>query len=205
MVIDEKAEYRERYPHFAVTVDVAVMLVRDGRLHLLLVRRGEEPQRGGWALPGGFKRPDETLDRAAGRELQEETGVALLPPFGLRQFRAYGDPGRDPAREEQGVSVVTVVYLAAVSEVTEPQAGTDASGAQLWALEDVLNGRVELAFDHLRIVHEMNTSASGRNRQHFARDSVLAVVVHPIGIAFSLRSDLGGPPRPRKLSPTTHL
>ena len=44
-----------------------------------------------WALPGGFKRPEETLDEAARRELREETGVEA--PRHLAQFGAYGDPG----------------------------------------------------------------------------------------------------------------
>ena len=65
-----------------------------GRLQVLLVRRASEPFDGMWAIPGGFKRPDETLDEAAARELREETGVAA--PRHLAQFGAYGDPGRDP-------------------------------------------------------------------------------------------------------------
>ena len=77
----------------------------EGRLHVLLVRRGEEPFEGMWAIPGGFKRPNETLDEAATRELIEETGVDAASL--LTQFGAYGDPGRDPR-----MNVVTVAYLA---------------------------------------------------------------------------------------------
>ena len=52
-----------------------------------------------WAIPGGFKRPDETLDEAAKRELSEETGVDV--PSLLTQFGAYGDPGTRPAHERR--------------------------------------------------------------------------------------------------------
>ena len=82
-----------QFPAFAVTVDMVVLTMSNSRLHVLVVRRGVAPFEGKWAIPGGFKRPNETLDEAAKRELSEETGVdgASL----LKQFGAYGDPGRD--------------------------------------------------------------------------------------------------------------
>ena len=119
----------------------------DGVLQVLLVRRGEEPFRGMWATPGGFKRPDETLDEAARRELSEETGVDV--PSLLTQFGAYGDPGRDPR-----MNVVTVAYLAVLRDVGEIVAGTDAEHAALVPVSDVLEDRVELAFDHLDVLRD---------------------------------------------------
>jgi 8-oxo-dGTP diphosphatase len=119
------------FPAFAVTVDMVILTMAEGGvLHVLLVRRGQEPFEGMWAVPGGFKRPDETLDEAARRELAEETGVDV--PSLLTQFGAYGDPGRDPR-----MNVVTVGYLAVLVPVS-----------------DILEERIELAFDHLRIVRD---------------------------------------------------
>ena len=136
-----------QFPAFAVTVDMVVLTMSHGRLHVLLVRRGVAPYQGMWAIPGGFKRPDETLDEAAKRELVEETGIdgASL----LTQFGAYGDPGRDPR-----MNVVTVAYLAVLREVRDISAGTDAVAAGLMPVSDALAGKVELAFDHAQIVRD---------------------------------------------------
>jgi 8-oxo-dGTP diphosphatase len=136
-----------QFPAFAVTVDVVILTMSAGILHVLLVRRGEHPFAGMWAIPGGFKRPNETLDEAAKRELREETGVDA-PPV-LAQFGAYGDPGRDPR-----MNVVTVAYLAVLRDVGEIAAGTDAADAALTPASDVLNGKLQLAFDHQRIVRD---------------------------------------------------
>jgi len=135
------------FPAFAVTVDVVILTMSEGKLHVLLVRRGEAPFEGMWAIPGGFKRPTETLDEAARRELVEETGVDVASL--LTQFGAYGDPGRDPR-----MNVVTVAYLAVLRDVGAVVAGTDAADAALTPVSEVLNGELDLAFDHLRIVRD---------------------------------------------------
>jgi 8-oxo-dGTP diphosphatase len=136
-----------QFPAFAVTVDVVILTMSEGTLHVLLVRRGEAPYRGMWAIPGGFKRPTETLDEAAKRELIEETGVDV--PSLLAQFGAYGDPGRDPR-----LNVVTVGYLAVLRDVGAVVAGSDAADAALVPVSHVLNEELDLAFDHLRIVRD---------------------------------------------------
>jgi 8-oxo-dGTP diphosphatase len=136
-----------QFPAFAVTVDIVILTMSAGTLHVLLVRRGEEPFEGFWAVPGGFKRPAETLDAAAKRELREETGVDAASV--LAQFGAYGDPGRDPR-----MNVVTVAYLAVLRDVGDVEAGTDAADAALIPVSDVLNGKLQLAFDHAQIVRD---------------------------------------------------
>lgn len=136
-----------RFPPFAVTVDTVVLTMLRSRLHVLLVRRGVSPFEGKWAIPGGFKRPTETLDEAAKRELSDETGVDTASL--LKQFGAYGDPGRDPR-----MNVVTVAYLAVVRDVGAVVAGTDAADAALIPAADALSGKIDLAFDHARIVRD---------------------------------------------------
>ncbi len=133
--------YTYDHPHPAVTVDVAVFTVSDGRLAVVLIRRAEWPHAGKWALPGGFVGIDESLKRAAWRELREETGIKA--GF-LEQLGAFGRPDRDP-RER----VITVVYISlAAADRLRLQAGSDASDARLFHIDDL----PELAFDHSRIL-----------------------------------------------------
>ena len=133
--------YTYEHPHPAVTVDVAVFTLTAGRLAVVLVRRAAWPHAGKWALPGGFVDIDESLKRAAWRELREETGIKAGY---LEQLGAFGRPDRDP-RER----VITVVYIAlAAADRLELRAGSDADEARLFCLDEL----PELAFDHARIV-----------------------------------------------------
>jgi 8-oxo-dGTP diphosphatase len=145
------------YPPFAVTVDVVILTMLDTRLNVLLVRRQADPYAGAWALPGGFKRPDETLDQAAARELREETGV--VAPKHLAQFGAYGDPGRDPR-----TNVVTVAYLAVTPDVGAILAGSDADEARLWPVAEAIQN-LDLAFDHRRILADAVDRAADQLEQ----------------------------------------
>ena len=165
------------FPAFAITVDVVIFTMIDGELHVLLVRRGQDPFEGMWAIPGGFKLPTETLDEAAGRELAEETGVNAVAL--LTQFGAYGDPGRDPR-----MNVVTVGYLAVLRDVGTLVAGTDAADAALVPVADVLDERVELAFDHVRIIGD----AVARVRLDLEVSGIATAFVGPTFTLAELRS-----------------
>lgn len=135
------------HPPVAVTVDLVVLTVREGRLQVLTVRRGEAPFEGEWALPGGFLLPEEDLAAAAERELREETGV-VAERFHLEQLRTYGAPDRDPR-----MRTVTVAYIALAADLPAPTAGTDAADAA-WQPVDVLLHGEALAFDHRTILRD---------------------------------------------------
>ncbi len=134
-------------PGAAVTADVVILTIREGRLAVLLVQRGEEPFRGRWALPGGFVGPSEDLEEAAWRVLARETG--LRPKVAhLEQLRTYGAPGRDPRTR-----VVSVAHLGLVADLPAPVGGRGTTSARFWAVED-LEAEVApwLAFDHEAIL-----------------------------------------------------
>jgi 8-oxo-dGTP diphosphatase len=116
-------------------VDVVVPS-EEGRV--LLIRRGSDPYEGYWALPGGFVEVGETLEAAAAREAEEETGLKVEV---VRLVGVYSDPDRDPRGHN-----VSCAYLARVRE-GEPSAATDA--AEVSFLDP---STVELAFDHEKII-----------------------------------------------------
>ena len=134
------------FPPFAVTVDIVVLSVTDV-LEVLLVERGNEPFLGALALPGGFVLPDESLDVAATRELEEETGLGSveLPDVHLEQLGSFGEADRDPR-----MRVVSVAYLALSPTQPLPTAGSDAAAARWVSVDEALSG--ELASDHREIV-----------------------------------------------------
>lgn len=131
-----------QYPHPAVTTDVVVFTIRDGRLSILLVERANPPFAGSWALPGGFLDIDEDLDSCAARELEEETGIGGLY---LEQLYTFGATHRDP-RER----VISVTYYALVPQdaLATPRAATDAADVGWHPFDDLPS----LAFDHADIV-----------------------------------------------------
>ena len=136
------------YPPVAVTVDIVTFTIVDDQLQILLVRRGQDPFEDRWALPGGFVRPDEDLEAAALRELQEETGIVARPRH-LEQLGTYGAPERDPR-----MRVVTVAYWAILANLPEPRGGGDAADARLFPVVMVEADALQLAFDHDRILAE---------------------------------------------------
>ncbi|MBK9944771.1 MAG: NUDIX domain-containing protein [Kouleothrix sp.] len=127
-----------RYDRPSVTVDIAIFTLQQRELHLLLVQRKHWPHEGRWALPGGFINMDESLDQAARRELEEETGVRDIY---LEQLFTFGDPQRDPRTR-----VISVAYIALVSADKHDLRVSDESTAVRWFPVQQLPG--PLAFDH---------------------------------------------------------
>ena len=148
------------FPPFAVTVDLAILTVRDGVLCVLLVRRGEHPYHGWWALPGGHVHQGrESADEAAARELLEETGVHVQGAgVHLEQLQTYSAPQRDP-RIRAGLQVVSIAYVALTPGLPEPVAGTDAADARWWPVDGLPD---RLAFDHVDMVGDAIERVRGK-------------------------------------------
>ncbi|PSB67780.1 NUDIX hydrolase, partial [filamentous cyanobacterium CCP1] len=134
--------YTYKYPRPALTVDCVVFgFDRQSTLKVMLIQRKLTPFQGNWALPGGFVRIDESIEAAALRELQEETGLEKL--F-LEQLYTFGAVDRDP-RER----IVTVAYYALINlEEYAVKAASDASDAAWFPI----NALPPLAFDHNQIL-----------------------------------------------------
>jgi len=129
------------YPRPSVTVDAVVFGFDSAELQILLIERAHEPFAGSWAIPGGFVDKNESLEAAALRELQEETGITRV--F-LEQLYTFGDVGRDPRGW-----VISVAYYALVKPSEHPAAAASDARQARWFAVSALP---PLAFDHKEIV-----------------------------------------------------
>ena len=121
---------------------------------IVLIRRGTDPYKGMWALPGGFVEIGETVENAAVREAKEETNldVEIMHLVGV-----YSDPDRDPRGHNVSVAFLADVY----AEGGDPEAATDADEVE------VLNPwEAELAFDHRKILEAALGSWPARALQY---------------------------------------
>jgi len=142
--------YTYSHPRPMVTVDVVVLRVAEGSLQTVLVRRGSEPSKGRWALPGGFMEMHERLADAAARELREETGIDNIH---LDVFGIFDAPDRDPRGR-----VISVAHVGLIGGEVTPQGGDDAAAARWVDLNDL----PELAFDHAQILDAAIEWLAGR-------------------------------------------
>lgn len=131
-----------KYDRPSVTIDVVIFTLIERELHVLLVQRKRWPYEGYWAIPGGFINMDESLEQAARRELEEETGVRDVY---LEQLYTFGAPGRDPRTR-----VISIAYMALVRAEAQHLRVSDESHDVRWfpvrALPEAL------AFDHEQIL-----------------------------------------------------
>ena len=134
-------EYTYKYPRPAVTADCVVM-TNEPLPKVLLIQRGHDPFKGGWAFPGGFLEMDETLEQCAIRELEEETGLRLKE---CHQIGTYSGINRDPRHR-----TITTAYLFIIDAPTEVKGQDDAAAAQWFPISKIPH----LAFDHYDIFND---------------------------------------------------
>jgi 8-oxo-dGTP diphosphatase len=127
--------YRNPIP----TVDIIIEMGDRPHRPIVLIERKYEPL--GWAIPGGFVDYGETMEAAARREAQEETGLTVEL---VEQFQVYSDPARDPRKH-----TISVVFLAIAQG--EPVAADDAKALQLFEPWQIPQN---LCFDHDRILQD---------------------------------------------------
>jgi 8-oxo-dGTP diphosphatase len=137
MITEEKCpkcgHVTRRHKNPVPTVDIII----EHEQGLVLIERAQPPY--GWALPGGFVEYGESLEEAALREAQEETGLKVRL---LGQFHTYSDPARDPRQH-----AITTVYVALGAG--QPQAATDAANLKIFSMAAL---PAKLAFDHALIL-----------------------------------------------------
>jgi 8-oxo-dGTP diphosphatase len=140
-----------KYDRPSVTVDMLIFTVTNEvmanngeltgqALKLLLIKRGDHPFMGQWALPGGFVEIDESLDAAAERELREETGLDRIYP---EQLYTWGDVRRDPRTRNISCSYLALVDSAAL----RVQAGDDAAAAEWFQVRYRVVGKKEILLE----------------------------------------------------------
>jgi 8-oxo-dGTP diphosphatase len=126
----------------SVTVDMLVFTVTDEEkqsyrklpqktLKLMMIKRGEHPHIGKWALPGGFVKINESLDEAALRELKEETNIDNIY---MEQLYTWGDVNRDSRTR-----VISTSYMSLIdSSYLDIKANDDADDALWFTVESNL-------------------------------------------------------------------
>ncbi|MBT3383482.1 MAG: NUDIX hydrolase [Prolixibacteraceae bacterium] len=134
--------YTYQYPRAALTTDAIVFVKDENETSVLLIKRGREPFKNKWALPGGFINLDETLETACKRELLEETGLVVEK---MTQFKTYDALNRDPRHR-----TLSVVFYVEILEKENVKGSDDAVQADWFAI----NNLPELAFDHQQILED---------------------------------------------------
>ena len=133
-------QFTYKYPRPAVSTDAVIL--KKGTAEILLIRRGNEPFKNQWALPGGFVNMDEVLADACIRELKEETGLVV---DNLEQFKVYDAVDRDP-RER----ILSVVFYGFVEKDAQVKGADDAAEAAWFKMDQL----PDLAFDHEQIIFD---------------------------------------------------
>ena len=131
------------YEHPSVTVDMLIFTIIENKLNLMLIKRKNPPYKDKWAIPGGFVNIDESVEKAAIRELAEETGIGCY----MEQFGVFGEVDRDPRTR-----VISIAHLALTpfEALKFAKAGDDAKEISFFNVREL----PELAFDHNKIIEQ---------------------------------------------------
>jgi len=132
--------YTYNYPRPAVTADIIILKGNNVQQFVLLIERKHPPFEGMWALPGGFLEMDETLEEAALRELQEETGITGVD---LKQFHTFSKVNRDPRHR-----TITTVFIGFTDNNVKAVAGDDAAKVKWFPTNEL----PPMAFDHREVM-----------------------------------------------------
>jgi len=145
----EKAQWSNApYPPVFVTVDAVVQCGEQ----VLLIQRGRHPGKGLFALPGGFLEPRETVYQSALRELEEETGLQLLPDdmrHALKAVQVFDHPDRS-----QRGRVITHAHLfdLGTRRAPEVRASDDAAAAEWVPVTQLAAMEAQFHEDHFHIL-----------------------------------------------------
>lgn len=141
--MEQKSDYKitpcptcGNYNHRSISIDA--LIITDNKI--LLIKRGSEPYKGLWALPGGHLDWDETLEEAVIREVKEETGLKVTS---INFLKVYSTPSRHPRQ------LIAVAYQVETSG--KPQAGDDARELKFFPFANLPK---QLAFDHQHIIDD---------------------------------------------------
>jgi 8-oxo-dGTP diphosphatase len=143
----ESGNYCYDYPRPAVSADMVVFGFNSADLMLLLIKRGNEPFKDKWALPGGFLEMNETIESCAERELLEETSLEKVK---LEQLYTFSSINRDPRGR-----VLTVAFWTLLDQGFNSAVAGDDAALLAWY---PLNNLPELAFDHALILEKAKST-----------------------------------------------
>jgi 8-oxo-dGTP diphosphatase len=121
------------YKNRGLSVDAVIVM--DGKV--LLGKRGRDPDKGSWALIGGYVEWDESVEEALRREVKEEANLEVTK---MHLVNVYSNPDRHPKQ------TINIAYLVEVTG--EPQAGDDIDELKYFKLDEL----PEMAFDHQTIL-----------------------------------------------------
>lgn len=149
MVKKYKAAWKAApFPPTFMTVDAVV--VQSG--HILLVKRGDMPGKGLWALPGGFLNQEETMLDGAIRELKEETKIKV-PPQILKDRVKESKTFDAPNRSARGRTITQAFFIdLGVGELPKVKGSDDAEKAFWVPLNEVGKQRDRFFEDHAFII-----------------------------------------------------